>query len=105
MTSGVLESWFDLVELCRELDESLVADEPFPETLSLHEAVVNLAVGCGSWLLHQIRIRGADIPASGQTYETLKASLEMLRIFHRTRHPEFSPGEIEIVRQRVFATT
>ena len=96
-------SWLDLVDLCRELEESLIAAEPpAPETLSLHGAVVGLAIGCGGWLLQQIRVRGADISASGQTLETLEASLELLRIFHRSRHPEFTPDEIEAVRQRVF---
>ncbi len=93
----------DLVDLCRELDDSLVATEPpAPEALALHEAVVNLAIGCGGWLLHQIRANGADISASGQTLATLGASLELLRIFHRSRHSDLPPMEIEEVQRRIF---
>ena len=96
-------SWLDLVDLCRELDESLVAAEtPSAEALALHEAVLNLAIGCGGWLLHQIRERGVDISASGQSLETLEASQELLRILHRSRHAAFSPSEIEAVRQGIF---
>ncbi len=96
-------SWLDLVDLCRELDDSLVATEPASaEALALHEAVVNLAIGCGGWLLHQIRVSDADISASGQTLETLEASLELLRILHRSRHSAFPPGEVEAARQRIF---
>jgi hypothetical protein len=93
----------DLVDLCRELDESLVRTEAWSEAaLALHQAVVSLAIGCGEWLIHQIRTNGADISGSGQTLETLAASLELLRIFYRSRHSDFSPGEIESVRQRIF---
>src|SRR3974390_3234916 len=39
-------SWLNLVDLCRELEESLVAAEtPSAEALALHEAVLNLAIG------------------------------------------------------------
>jgi len=96
-------SWLDLVDLCRELEESLVAAQtPSPGALALHEAVLNLAIGCGGWLLHQLRERGIDISASGQSLETLEASLELLRVLHRSRHPAFSAGEIEAARQRIF---
>ena len=64
--------------------------------------MVNLAIGCGGWLLHQIRLHGADISGSGQTLDTLEASLELVRILHRARHSAFPPAEIEAVRQRVF---
>jgi hypothetical protein len=53
-------------------------------------------------LLHQIRARGVDISASGQSLETLEASLELLRILHRNRHAAFSPAELDAVRQRIF---
>lgn len=95
-------SWLDLVDLCRELDENLDTGSASEEALALHEAVVSLALGCGSWLLHQIRVSNADISASGQTLETLDASLELLRIMQRRRHPQFAPAEIEAVRRRVF---
>ena len=40
-------SWMDLVDLCRELDDSLAAVEtPAKDALALHEAVVSLAIGC-----------------------------------------------------------
>jgi len=96
-------SWMDLVDLCRELDDCLVAMEvASQEALALHETVVNLAIGCGGWLIHQIRAGKADISASGQTVQTLEASLELLRIFYRSRHSDLPAGEIEAVRQRVF---
>ncbi len=96
-------SWLDLVDLCRELDETLIAVEaPSAEAVALHEAVLNLAVGCGGWLLHQIRARGVDLSASGQSLETLEASLELLRILYRNRHSAFSSSEIEAARQRIF---
>lgn len=96
-------SWLDLVNLCRELEEGLDAgDAPSEEALAMHEAVVNLAIGCGGWLLHQIRLNSVDLSASGQTLETLGASLELLRILQRSRHPQYSSTEIEAVRQRVF---
>ncbi len=97
-------SWLDLVDLCRELDETLiVVERPSAEALALHEAVLNLAIGCGGWLLHQIRARGTDISGSGQSLETLEASLELLRILYRHRHPAFSSSEIEAIRQRIFS--
>ena len=97
-------SWMDLVDLCRELDESLVvaAEPASQEILALHEAILSLAIGCGSWLIHQIRANAVDISASGRTLETLSASLELLRIFHRSRHSDLSPSEVDVVRQRVF---
>ena len=89
------------VHLCRELDEGLVAAETSSaEGLALHEAVVSLAIGCGGWLIHQIRTNGADI--SGHTVETLDASLELLVIFHCSRHPNFSADDIEAARRRIF---
>jgi hypothetical protein len=96
-------SWMNLVDLCRELDESLVAAEVHSaDALALHKAVVNLAIGCGSWLIHQIRVNSADIAASGQTLETLEASLALLQIFYRSRYPDFSANEIEATRHRIF---
>jgi len=93
----------DLVDLCRELDDSLVAMVVPPEgSLALHEVVVSLAIGCGGWLIHQISTGGVDISASGQNLETLAASLELLRIFYRSRHPDQPPEEIEAVRERIF---
>src|SRR5438876_6836448 len=63
-------SWMDLVDLCRELDDGLATAETSPvEALALHEAVVNLAIGCGGWLIHQIRSNDADIAASGHRVE------------------------------------
>jgi hypothetical protein len=95
-------SWLDLVDLRRELDEGLdAAVAPPPEALAMHVAIVNLA-GSGGWLLHQIRLNRADLSASGQTLESLDASLELLRVMQRSRHPQFSLAEIEAVRQRVF---
>jgi len=96
-------SWIDLVDLCRELDDCLVVLEvPSTDALALHEAVVSLAIGSGGWLIHQIRTNGADISASGYTLDTIEASLEMLRIFHRSRHHSFSPGEVEAARRHIF---
>jgi|HubBroStandDraft_6_1064221.scaffolds.fasta_scaffold1327383_1 hypothetical protein len=96
-------SWLDLVDLCRELDGALDATgAPSEEGLAMHESVVNLAIGCGGWLVHQIRLNGVDLSPCGQTLETLDASLELLRIMHRSRHSVFSSAEIEAVRQRVF---
>ena len=93
----------DLVDLCRELDKSMVAPEvPSVDALTLHEAVVSLAIGCGGWLIHQIRVSSADISASGQTLEIMDASLELLRILYRSRHPDSPPSEVEAVRQRLF---
>src|SRR5256885_15278370 len=66
-------SWMDLVDLCRELDESLIfAENPSAEMLSLHEAVLSLGIGCVSWLIHQLGVNGINISASGQTLETLE---------------------------------
>jgi len=96
-------SWMDLVDVCRELDEMLSASEaPSHVALDLHQAVTYLAIGCGSWLIHQIQTNGVDISASGQTLETLSESLELLRILYRTRHPDFPSDEIAAVRQRIF---
>src|SRR5256885_59736 len=73
-------SWMDLVDLCRELDETLVlAGSASKEGLALHEVILNLAIGCGGWLIHQIGTNGVDISTSGQTLDTLNASLELLR--------------------------
>src|SRR2546426_980834 len=96
-------SWMDLVDLCRELDDCLIsAEAPSEEVLSLHDAVLSLAIGCGSWLLHQIQTSQVDISASGQTRESLEASLELLRILHRSRHSAFSSSEVEAAQKRIF---
>lgn len=96
-------SWLDLVDLCRELDGAVdAAGAPSEEALAMHESVVNLAIGCGGWLLHQIRLNSVDLSPSGQTLETLDASLELLRIMQQSRHSAFSCAEIGAVRQRVF---
>ena len=96
-------SWMDLVDLCRELDESLLeVENPSRDALALHQAVTNLTIGCGAWLIHQVRANGVDIASSGQTLETLSASLELVRILYRTRHPDFPPDEVEAVKRRIF---
>jgi len=93
----------DLVDLCRELDDSLLAeDNPTGEALALHKAVLSLGMGCGSWLIYQIRQSKPDISTSGQTLETLTASLELLRILYSSRHPDLPASEVEAVRQRIF---
>jgi hypothetical protein len=96
-------SWMDLVDLCRELDDSLVLTETVSaEDMALHAAVLALALGCGQWLIHQIQTENVDIAASGQSLETLKASLELLRIFQRSRHSDCPPADIESARHRIF---
>ena len=57
---------------------------------------------CGCSLIHQLQASKVDISASGQTLETLDASLELLRIFYRSRHSELPKGDVEAVRQRIF---
>ena len=95
-------SWLDLVELCRELDEALdAAESQSADSLALRKAVVGLTIGCGTWLLHEVRVNGADISASGHAIETLGVSLELLRIRQRSRHPDFSPAEIEAAQRRI----
>ncbi len=96
-------SWMDLVDLCQELDESLVAaPAQSPEALALHQAVISLGIGCGDWLIHQIRTNATDISGSGHTLDVLEASLELLRILYRIRHPDLPPDEIETARRRIF---
>ena len=96
-------SWLDLVDLCRELDDALAAAETITsEALALHQAVVNLAIGCGSWLTYQIRLNEVDISGSGQTLKTLEASLELLRIFYGSRHSDLPSKDVEAARQRIF---
>jgi len=93
----------DLVDLCRELDESLLeAETASTDALALHEAVLTLAIGCGVWLMHHVVTNKLDVSASGHTQETLDASLELLRILQRSRHPEAPLHEVETVRQRIF---
>jgi hypothetical protein len=101
--SGQIVAWMDLVDLCRELDESFVIDpSPSNDTLAMHEQIVQLAINVGDSLLDQVANSSEDIKSSGQTAETLTASLELLRIFHRSRHPQISPEEVQAVRQRIF---
>jgi len=96
-------SWMDLVELCRELDDSLVAaDTPSPEALALHAAVLELTIHSGERLISHIRRQHSDLSAAGQTIETLAASLELMRIFQRSWHPDFTPTELDSARQRLF---
>jgi|SRR5688572_15294196 len=96
-------SWLDLVDLCREMDDALIeVHNPSPEMLRLHDAVLSLAIGCGAWLLNQIDLNEIDLSKSGHTRETLAATLELVRIFHRSRHTEFPASEVEAVRQRIF---
>jgi hypothetical protein len=96
-------SWMDLVDLCRELDDALVFMEmPAADVLSLHDAVLALGIGSGTWLVHHIQTNGSDLSGSGQTIETLEASLELLHILYRSRHPEFTSAEIQLAEQRIF---
>jgi len=101
--SGQIVAWMDLVDLCREMDESFVLDQsPSTDALAMHEQVVKLAINVGDSLLEQVAHTDDDIKSSGQTSESLTASLELLRIFHRSRHPQVSPQEVQAVRDRIF---
>ena len=101
--AGQVVAWMDLVDLCREVEESLVLEEsPSADSLAMHERVINLAINIGAALINQISLAPADVATSGQTPETLSASLELLHIFHRSRHPQISLEEVEAVRQRIF---
>ena len=93
----------DLVELCQELDESLVGEgAASPAALALHAAVLELAIASGNSLIRQIHLHRADISASGQTIETVTASLELMRVLQRSWHPDFTPTEVDAARQRIF---
>jgi hypothetical protein len=96
-------SWLDLVDLCRELDDALIhLEHPGPAALALHNAVLTLALGAGTWLLHQIDLKEVDPSCAGQTHDALSASLELVRILHRTRHAQCSNEEIASVQRRIF---
>lgn len=93
----------NLVELCRELDDGLVwTERPMPEALALHKVVLALAIGSGSWLIHRLQEEAPDISTSGQTLETLRASLGLLQVLQRSRHSDYTPEEVELARQRIF---
>jgi len=103
LSAAQVISWLDLVDLCRELDDALVEEnQADPALLSLHHAVLSLAIGAGTWLVHQVDLNEVDLRASGQTRDSLRASLELVHIFYRTRHAEFPASEVEAVRQRIF---
>ena len=96
-------SWLDLVDLCREFDDALnEAEPPNPEAVALHHAVLSLAIGSGTWLLHQVDLNEVDPSTCEQTRESLSASLELVRILYRSRHAQFPAAELDAVRQRVF---
>jgi hypothetical protein len=96
-------SWLALVDLCRELDDALLEEDSLnSDYLALHNAILSLAIGSGTWLLHQVNLGEVDPSVCGQTRESLAASLELVRILYRTRHVEFPGSEIETVRQRIF---
>jgi hypothetical protein len=103
MSVAQVISWLDLVDLCRELDDALLEQsDNHSASLALHKAIVSLAIGTGTWLLHQADLNEVDLRASGQRRDSIKASLELLHIFYRTRHAEFPAVEVEAVRQRIF---
>ena len=96
-------SWMDLVDLCLELDDALIsAQAPAPDALALHEAVLDLTIGCGTWLIHQLRVNAADFSASGHSFEVLEASLELVRILRDSSHSDIPEAELDSVRQRIF---
>jgi hypothetical protein len=96
-------SWLGLVDLCLELDDVSIYDEaPDPKTVQLHKAVLNLGIGTGEWLIHQIRANQVDLSASGEKLETLEASLELLRICYNSQHVDVSEDEIREVQKRIF---
>jgi hypothetical protein len=96
-------SWMDLVDLCLELDDALLAvDTPSPDELALHKAVLDLTIGCGTWLIHQLRVNAADFSASGHTLEVLESSLKMVQIFRDSSHADVPEAELESIRQRIF---
>ena len=96
-------SWMDLVDLCLELDDALLAvGTPSPNELALHKAVLDLTIGCGTWLIHQLRVNAADFSGSGHTLEVLESSLKLVQIFRDSSHADIPEAELESIRQRIF---
>ena len=96
-------SWLALADLCGELEEAVsFADEPGAELLQLHEAVLNLGIGTGGWLLHELKRNQIDASLSGEKPETLEASLETLRVFYNSRHARVPETELKLIQKRIF---
>ena len=98
-----IASWQSLVELCLELDDALNWSETeTPEAVALHKAVLNLGIGTGEWLLHQLKSDHVNLSAIGERIENLEASLELLRICFDSRHADIPHEEIARIQQRIF---
>jgi hypothetical protein len=98
-----IASWQALVELCLELDDALnMSDVEPPDAVALHKAVLNLGIGTGEWLLHQVKSNQVDLSGTGERMENLEASLDLLKICYDSRHVEVPQEEIERIRQRIF---
>lgn len=97
-----IASWQALVELCLEVDDALNGAEVDTEQLlALHNAVLNLGIGTGEWLLHQIRFNQVNLSCSGEKLENLEASLELLRICFERRHAAIPEADIDQVQRRI----
>jgi hypothetical protein len=98
-----IASWRALVELCLELDDALnESDVETADALALHKAVLNLGIGTGEWLLHQIKTDHVDLSRTGERMENLEASLGHLKICFDSRHADVPQEEIERIRRRIF---
>ena len=98
-----ITSWRSLVDLCLELDDALNMSESEPvEIVTLHKAVLNLAIGTGEWLIHQIKSDCVDLSQTGGRIENLEASLALLRTCFNSRHADVPEEELERIRQRIF---
>jgi len=98
-----IASWQALVELCLELDDALnESDVETSDAVALHKAVLNLGIGTGEWLLHQIKSDQVDLSGTGERMENLEASLDLLRTCFNSRHADVPEEELERIRQRIF---
>jgi hypothetical protein len=98
-----IASWRALADLCLELDDVLnLASVETAEMTALHRAVLNLGVGTGEWLLHELRTNHVELSRSNESLEHLEALLELLRICFESRHAEVSRAEMDAIQRTVF---
>ena len=79
-----------------------MAEIETPDALALHKAVLNLGIGTGEWLLHQIKTDHIDLTRTSERIENLEAALGLLRTCFNSRHADIPEEELDRIRQRIF---
>jgi len=95
--------WLKKIELFRQgEDERMFFQEPTPEDLAVHKALLQRLVADGDHLLSLVRQVGLPANAEGITLESVAATLELLRADYRGWHDSMSAEKRAQILKEVF---